>query len=159
MAEIFQIRGSYEHAGAPREAARTTPAGWFLQDAWARGIVIGVIASPDYGGGYEKACVFAPELGQPSILDSLRARHCYGTTAAKVSLDVRVLRKTMNWCGAARSGSGRSSHPPPIDGNRQTSLVEATGESSPRTANLPSIVTLMIGASLPPVTIEDAIPG
>ncbi len=44
VAEIFQIRGSYEYS-APREAGRTTPPGWFLQDAWARGIVIGVIAS------------------------------------------------------------------------------------------------------------------
>jgi hypothetical protein len=91
VAEIFQIRGSYEYQGTPREAARTTPKpGYFLQDAWARGIVIGVIASPDHGGGYGKACVFAPELTRQSILDALRARHCYGTTAAKIFLDVRV---------------------------------------------------------------------
>lgn len=90
VAEIFQTRGSYEHKGTPREAGRTTPPGYFLQDAWARGIVIGVIASPDHGGGYGKACVFAPELTREAILDALRARHCYGTTAAKVFLDVRV---------------------------------------------------------------------
>ncbi len=91
VAEIFQIRGSYESKGAPREADRTTPApGCFLQDAWARGIVIGVIASPDHGGGYGKACVFAPELSREAILDGLRARRCYGTTAAKIFLDVRV---------------------------------------------------------------------
>ncbi len=90
VAEIFQIRGSYEYKGAPREAGRTTPAGWFLQDAWARGVVIGVIASPDHGGGYGKACVFAPELTREAILDAIRARHCYGTTAAKIFLDVRV---------------------------------------------------------------------
>ncbi len=91
VAEIFQIRGSFEYKGTPREAARTTPGpGNFLQDAWARGIVIGVIASPDHGGGYGKACVFAPELTREAILDGLRARHCYGTTAAKIFLDVRV---------------------------------------------------------------------
>ena len=91
VAEIFQIRGSYEYKGTPREAARTTPGpGNFIQDAWARGLVIGVIASPDHGGGYGKACVFAPELTREAILDGLRTRHCYGTTAAKIFLDVRV---------------------------------------------------------------------
>lgn len=91
VAEIFQVRGSYEYKGAPREAVRTTPkAGYFIHDAWARGIVIGVIASPDHGGGYGKACVFAPELTREAILDAIRARRCYGTTAAKIFLDVRV---------------------------------------------------------------------
>ncbi|MBN1418547.1 MAG: CehA/McbA family metallohydrolase, partial [Planctomycetes bacterium] len=90
VAEIFQIRGSYEYKGTPREAGRTTPAGHFLHDAWARGIVIGVIASPDHGGGMGKACVFAPELTREAILDALRARRCFGTTAARIVLDVRV---------------------------------------------------------------------
>ncbi|HUT09285.1 MAG TPA: CehA/McbA family metallohydrolase [Thermoguttaceae bacterium] len=90
VAEIFQTRGSYEHQGTPREAGRTTPPGHFLQDAWARGIVIGVIAAPDHGGGYGKACVFAPELTREAILEAIRQRHCYGTTAAKIFLDVRV---------------------------------------------------------------------
>lgn len=95
VAEIFQTRGSYEHPGAPRAAKNTTPKGWFLQDAWARGIVIGVIASPDHGGGYGKACVYAPELTREAILDALRARRCYGTTAAKIALDVRVAGRLM----------------------------------------------------------------
>jgi len=91
VAEIFQVRGSYEYKGTPREARRSTPKpGYFLQDAWARGIVIGVIASPDHGGGMGKACVFAPELSREAILDALRARHCFGTTAARIFLDVRV---------------------------------------------------------------------
>jgi len=95
VAEIFQTRGSYEHHAAPRQAARATPPGYFIQDAWARGIVIGVIASPDHGGGYGKACVFAPELSRRAILDALRARHCYGTSAAKIFLDVRVNGRLM----------------------------------------------------------------
>jgi len=91
VAEIFQTRGSYEYQGTPRQANRATPKpGYFLQDAWARGIVIGVIASPDHGGGYGKACVFAPELTREAVLDAIRQRHCYGTTAAKIFLDVRV---------------------------------------------------------------------
>jgi len=91
VAEIFQIRGSYEYKGTPREAGRTIPGpGYFIQDAWARGIVIGVIASPDHGGGYGKACVYAPELSREAVLDAIRARRCYGTTAAKMFVDVRV---------------------------------------------------------------------
>jgi hypothetical protein len=90
VAEIFQTRGSYEYYGAPRQAPRTVPGpSSFLQDAWAQDIVIGVIASPDHGGGYGKACVFAEELSRESILDALRARRCYGTTAAKIFVDAR----------------------------------------------------------------------
>jgi len=90
VAEIFQTRGSYEYLGAPRQAKRAvSEPGWFLQDAWAQDIVIGVIASPDHGGGYGKACVFSETLTREAILDALRARRCYGTTAAKIFLDAR----------------------------------------------------------------------
>jgi len=91
VAEIFQVRGSYEYYGAPRQAVRSVPEpGYYIQDAWAKGIVIGVIASPDHGGGLGKACVYATDLSRKAILDALRARHSYGTTAAKIILDVRV---------------------------------------------------------------------
>ncbi|HUT36616.1 MAG TPA: CehA/McbA family metallohydrolase [Planctomycetota bacterium] len=91
VAEIFQTRGSYEYPDAPRAAKRATPTrGYYLQDAWAKGIVIGVVASPDHGGGYGKAALFAPELTREAILDALRARRSYGTTAAKILLDFRV---------------------------------------------------------------------
>jgi len=89
VAEIFQARQSYEHEGAPRQAGRTIR-GHFLQDAWAKGIVIGVIASPDHGGGQGKAAIYAPELTREALLDALRERRCYGTTAARIFLDVRV---------------------------------------------------------------------
>ena len=105
VAEIFQVRGSYEYQRAPREAVRAVPAkGYFIQDAWARGIVIGVIASPDHGGGYGKACVYAPELTRQAILDALRARHCFGSTAAKILLDVRVNGHLMGEKVAASAG-------------------------------------------------------
>lgn len=89
VAEIFQIRGSYEYEGAPRQAKNTLK-GNFIQDAWAKGVVIGVIASPDHGGGMGKAAVYAPELTRQAILEAIRQRHTYGTTAAKIMLDVRV---------------------------------------------------------------------
>ncbi len=91
VAEIFQARGSYEYSGTARQAVRSIPQpGWFIQDAWARGIVIGVIASPDHAGGMGKACVYAPELTREAILNAIRARHTYGTTAARIFLDMRV---------------------------------------------------------------------
>ncbi len=94
VAEIFQARGSYEYEGAPRQAGRTLT-GAFIQDAWAKGVVIGIIASPDHGGGMGKAAVFAPELSRKAILDAIRKRHTYGTTAAKIFLDVRVEERLM----------------------------------------------------------------
>jgi len=94
VAEIFQARQSYEYKGCPRQARRTID-GYFIQDAWAKGIVIGVIASPDHGGGQGKAAVYAPELTREAILEALRARRCYGTTAARIFLDVRVNGRLM----------------------------------------------------------------
>lgn len=94
VAEIFQARQSYEYKGAPRQAGRTID-GYFLQDAWAKGIVIGVIASPDHGGGQGKAAVYATELTRGAILGALRARRCYGTTAARIFLDFRVNGRMM----------------------------------------------------------------
>lgn len=91
VAEIFQSRGSYEYSGTPRQAMRSIPKpGWFIQDAWARGTVIGVIASPDHAGGLGKACVYAPSMTREAILDAIRARHTYGTTAARIFMEVRV---------------------------------------------------------------------
>ncbi|MEW6356055.1 MAG: carbohydrate binding domain-containing protein [Planctomycetota bacterium] len=89
VAEIFQNRGSYEYFGAPRQASIFTE-GYSLQDQWAKGTIIGVIASPDHGGGNGKAAVFAPELTRAAILDACRRRRTYGTTAAKILMDVRA---------------------------------------------------------------------
>lgn len=91
VAEIFQVRGSYEGFGAPRQAQRSIQApGRYLRDAWAAGKIIGVIASPDHGGGYGKAAVWAQELSRKSIIEAIRARRTYGTTAPRLVLDVRV---------------------------------------------------------------------
>ena len=96
VAEIFQVRGSYEHWGAPRQAANSVPGpGYFLQDAWERGKVIGVIASPDHGGGRGKACVYATDLTRAGILKAIRQRHTFGTTAGRMFLDVRVNGRLM----------------------------------------------------------------
>ena len=87
VAEIFQARQSYEYLGCPRQAPDgMTVKGYYLQDAWAAGIVIGVIASPDHGGGNGKMGVWAKGLTRQAIFDAVRARHTYGTSGAKMAL-------------------------------------------------------------------------
>jgi hypothetical protein len=96
VAEIFQNRGSYEYLNPPRGAARSVPkSGWYMQDVWASGTVVGVIASPDHGGGRGKAAVFSPDFSRESILEAIRRRHTYATTAARIFLDVRVNGRLM----------------------------------------------------------------
>jgi hypothetical protein len=87
VAEIFQARQSYEYLDCPRQSPTGAPfKGNYLQDAWARGIIIGVIASPDHGGGNGKVGVWAGELTRESIFEAVRARHTFGTSGAKMSL-------------------------------------------------------------------------
>jgi hypothetical protein len=89
VAEIFQTRGSYEFYGAPLMAS-VQREGFYLQDALAGGVRIGVIASSDHGlvhGAY--AGVFAQEFTRHGILEALRSRRSFGATEMMV-LDMRV---------------------------------------------------------------------
>lgn len=91
VAEIYQQRGSYEALDAPLRARGSAPVpGDYLQDAWQRGVVIGVVASPGYGGGAAKTGVWATELTRSGILDALRARRTFGSTGPRVTLDFRA---------------------------------------------------------------------
>ena len=105
VAEIFQHRGSYEYAGAPRHARTATgKPGNYIQDAWARGLRIGVIASPDHGGGLGKAAVWARAKTRSAILEAIRARRTFGTTAARIWMDFRVNGHLMGEAAAADEG-------------------------------------------------------
>jgi len=87
VAEIFQARESYEYLGCPRQSRSGAPfKGYYLQDAWAKGIIIGVIASPDHGGGMGKAGVWAEDFTRESIFRAIQARHTFGTSAPKMAL-------------------------------------------------------------------------
>jgi hypothetical protein len=87
LAEIFQQRESYEALGAPRQAPAATPfKGHFLQDAWALGLIIGVIASPDHGGSKGKAAVWAEDLSREGLFKAFHARHTFGTSGARMNL-------------------------------------------------------------------------
>jgi hypothetical protein len=89
LAEIFQNRGSYEALGAPRQAENAMKEkGFFLQDAWAMGVTIGVIASPDHGGGGGKAGVWAKDLTPASLFEAFHARRTFGTSNPKMTLFV-----------------------------------------------------------------------
>ena len=94
VAEILQNRGSYEFKGAPL-ATRLFAEGHSLHDAWAMGHILGVIASPDHGGGRGRAVVLAENLTRKEIVAGLRARRCYGTSGAKIFLDFRVNGRLM----------------------------------------------------------------
>jgi len=80
VAEIYQARGSYEFSGALPKP-RVNREGHYIQDALAKGIRIGVIASSDHGlvsGAY--AGVYASELSRRGVLSGLRARRTFGAT-------------------------------------------------------------------------------
>lgn len=90
VAEIWQTRGSYEYAGCPRQAGRSMKSGGhYLQDAWARGLVIGVIASPDHGGGKGKVGVWAEALTREALFRAVLARHTFGTSGPKMAVLLR----------------------------------------------------------------------
>jgi len=87
VAEIYQTRGSYEYMGCPGQAPHAMNiSGHYLQDAWRKGIVVGVIASPDHGGGYGKIGVWGENLTREDIFRAVRQRHTFGTSGPKMGL-------------------------------------------------------------------------
>lgn len=93
LVEIFQVRGNYEYEGAPyqkRETRAPWAEGHTVRDALAMGHRLGIIASPDHGGGFGLAGVWAGELTRESVFEALHARRTFGTTGAKMSLYLRV---------------------------------------------------------------------
>jgi hypothetical protein len=91
LVEIFQARGSYEFDGAP---VRTLPSafipGHSVQDALEMGHRLGIIASPDHGGGLGLAGVWARDLTREALFEALHARRTFGTTGAKLDLFMTV---------------------------------------------------------------------
>lgn len=90
VAEVFQTRQSYECFEAVRQAKGALPfKGHFIQDAWELGIIIGVTASPDHGGGMGKTGVWTEDLTRENLFKAFHARHTFGTTGAKLALFVQ----------------------------------------------------------------------
>jgi len=105
VAEIYQNLGSYEGLDAPlRARGSASVPGDYLQDAWQRGIVSGVVGSPGYGGGTATTGVWARQLTRDAIFEAIRSRHTFATTGTRLALDVRVNGRLMGEKAPAPSG-------------------------------------------------------
>jgi hypothetical protein len=90
---IFQVRGNFEYDGAPLQRAGNEDKfaqGHSVQDALRMGHRLGIVASPDHGGGFGLAGAWAPELTREALFEALHARRTFGTTGAKLSLWLTV---------------------------------------------------------------------
>ncbi|HLJ12897.1 MAG TPA: DUF3604 domain-containing protein [Bryobacteraceae bacterium] len=81
VVEIFQgLRGSYEQKDGPANGRADRPAG-FVQNAWAKGLKLGVIASSDHDSTHQSyACVYASDFTAGSIHEGLRKRRTFAAT-------------------------------------------------------------------------------
>lgn len=101
VCEIFQAcRGSYEHAGCPREFKETSNKAGFYWNALEKGYHVGVIASSDHGYGVAYACVWAAENTREAVWQAMWDRRCYGSTTYGLQLDVH---SGEHWMGEAWS--------------------------------------------------------
>ncbi|MGC8863859.1 MAG: PhoPQ-activated protein PqaA family protein, partial [Armatimonadota bacterium] len=99
--EIFQVRGSYEYEGCPRqvnvhfipnthEKADGCDRAW-AQNALARGQRLGFIAAGDHKStGVGTTVLFVREVSRKGIIEAMKARRCYATTGEKIFLDFRI---------------------------------------------------------------------
>ncbi len=78
---------------------------WLLHDAFRLGHRVGLVCHSDdhkgrpglahpgastFGALGGLTCYLMPRLDRPSLFEALRRRHCYGTTGARLHLDVRA---------------------------------------------------------------------
>src|SRR5262249_12311628 len=88
VAEIYQSdHGGCEVKGGFRQSRDGCTAGRFVQDALARGLELGLVASTDHGRGAAYAGVLAERLDRESIFDALYARRCFAATTKGMLVD------------------------------------------------------------------------
>jgi hypothetical protein len=99
LVEIFQQRGNYEFDGAPLQqkelrnpvtGANRYIDGHSVRHALNMGHRMGIIASPDHGGGLGLAGVWATSLTRDAVFEAMLARRTFGTTAPKMVLYLEV---------------------------------------------------------------------
>ncbi len=91
LVEVYQAsRGSYEFAGAFRQAKTATFDGSFVHDGLEQGLRLGLIASTDHGNGAAYAAVLAPQLDRESIFQALSARRTFASTTKGILMDFRI---------------------------------------------------------------------
>ena len=84
LVEIFQVRGNDEYDGAPyQKQEESFVPGHSVRDALAQGHRLGIVASPDHGGGMGLAGVWSGELTRAAIFEALHARRTFGTTGPR----------------------------------------------------------------------------
>ena len=94
----------------PKHRTNYSIPGYFAQDAWRKGLRVGVIASSDdhYGQGgmdFEGiAGVFSDELTREGIWRGIRGKHCYGTTGERILIDFTVNGTPMGQETTAKTG-------------------------------------------------------
>ena len=92
--EIASHWGRFEYTGNPGRT-RDEVSGSSVQDAWRKGLRVGVVGGSDNHDLYSEratalTAVLAKSLDRKSIFDALRNRRCYATTGEKIVLDVTV---------------------------------------------------------------------
>ena len=98
---------------------------WLLFDSLKRGYRVGVVCNSDGhkcrpGASYPGAakfgsyggltCVLADSLSRDAVFEALFARHCYGTTGARIDVDVRLCDAVGN-CRAMMGDVVRATRP------------------------------------------------
>jgi len=105
--EIYSMHGSSEFDGGPRPVLNSVK-GQYFRDALVKGLKLGVIGGGDnhltqpgnpylIPGPYSSlrystgiAAIWSEELTKKDIFQSLRERHCYATTGARIILDFQI---------------------------------------------------------------------
>ena len=110
LVEIFQKRGGYEFDGSPLAGQGTGSKRWIdgrsVRDALAAGHRLGIIASPDHGGGLGLAGVWAEAHQRDAIYGALHQRRTFGTTGAKLALWLEVAGRPQGSFDAPRPAEG-----------------------------------------------------
>ena len=113
---------------------------WFLFEALRRGYRMGVIAGSDGVDGRPGnshpghlsvrnvrgglTAIAAPALTRPAIWQALKARHCYGTTGARILVDFRLGDAQMGDAVAAPSDFARNGFAVRLEGTAPLERIE-----------------------------------
>jgi hypothetical protein len=97
VVELFQCRGNAEYRGCPRENNVDRHQTTLHDEAFVdyalrdKGYKIGFIGSGEHNNmGIGLAALWVKEVSRRGIIESLRARRCFGTTGDKIFMDVQV---------------------------------------------------------------------
>jgi len=159
VVEMCSAHGLAEHMGNPRPYGNNKPMGpslpgGFAQDALARGLHLGFIcSSDDHTGRAGKvgflAAVFANSFDRSGIINALRARRCYGSTGARILLDVSAGGVPM---GGEIAGEMAPDLQVEVHGTEVIECVQVVWDGEVCYTQTPGAETCVFTAALPPLT-------